>query len=75
MEYGSISGGMGGGLGGFVGGLGGTIGGGTTVALLPNTGGSLRVLTIAAILSIITGLAVLLSSLARFLVLRGMKNA
>lgn len=56
MEYGGMGGGIVAGLGG-----------GTTIALLPNTGGSLRVITGVAILSIIIGLAVIASSIARLI--------
>lgn len=54
MEYGSV-------LGAATGGL----GGGAIIAVLPNTGGSLRVVAVIGLLSIAVGLLVLASVFLR----------
>lgn len=59
MEYGSV-------LGAATGGL----GGGAVIAALPNTGGSLRVVAIAALVSIFAGTAIAVSALVRSIALR-----
>lgn len=61
MEYGGRG-------GEIIGGLGTTVGGSGVIAVLPNTGGSLRVVAITAGLSIIVGLTVLVSAIARLIV-------
>lgn len=63
MDYGGMGGG---GIGSITTGL----GGGTAIALLPNTGGSLKVAAIVALISVIVGAVILISALARLLAIR-----